>query len=370
MIDCLGIVTFENDRHEIAGLSRYRTIPAISFLGRYRIIDFVLSNMVNSRIDHIKVLVKNKPRSLIEHIGSGSQYNINSKSGSLEILYSDEPTLNKLYFTDLALMRQYADIIEESNQDYIVIAPSFMLAKINYQDALKQHVDSGADITVIYKNVHDADTNFLKCHKLSFEAGKIVDSNLNQADEKDASISLETYVMSKKFFLKLLKEAAKTSELYTLKEFMTARARNMDVRGYEYKGYLRCINSLQQYFDTNMELIDHQKAMELFDPEWPVYTKTNDSAPAFYSPTSKVKHSLIANGCAIRGEVENCVIGRGAVIKKGAVVKNCILLPQAVVEENAHLEYAVLDKHADVKYVKEIKGSADNLMYVGRRDTV
>ena len=370
MFKCLGIVTFENDRHEIEGMSRYRTIPAMSFLGRYRIIDIVLSNMVNSGIDHIKILTKNKPRSLIEHIGSGSQYNINSKSGSLQILYTDEPVSNPLYFTDLALLRQYANTIADSKQDYVLIAPSFMINRINFQDMIAQHVKSGADITVAYKNIDDADTNFLRCHKLTFEGEHIVDSNLNQGDEKSAPISLETYVMTTDFFLKVLKNAAKVSALYTLKEFLTAQARKMKVLGYQYKGYLSCINSLKKYYDTNMELIDYDKAMELFDKDWPIYTKTNDSSPTFYSDSANVHHSLIANGCAIRGTVENCIIGRGAKIHKGAVIRNSLILPQAEIFEDAHIEYAVIDKHAEVKYVKEIVGSEDNLMYVARRDTV
>ncbi|MBQ6654111.1 MAG: glucose-1-phosphate adenylyltransferase subunit GlgD [Erysipelotrichaceae bacterium] len=370
MFKCLGIVTFENDRHEIEGMSRYRTIPAMSFLGRYRIIDIVLSNMVNSGIDHIKILTKNKPRSLIEHIGSGSQYNINSKSGSLQILYSDEPVVNPLYFTDLALLRQYGATIEESKLDYVLIAPSFMIDRIDYQDMLAQHAETGADITVAYKKISDADTNFLKCHKLTFENESIVDSQLNMGDEKKARISLETYVMSTSFFLKCLRDSAKASELYTLKEFLTAKARKMKVRGYEYKGYLSCINSMQKYYDTNMELIDYDKAKKLFDKDWPIYTKTNDSSPTYYSADAKVSHSLIANGCAIRGEVEHCIIGRGVRVQKGAVVRDCLIMPGAEICEGAHLEHVVVDKHATVRYVKEIIGSEDNLMYVARRDTV
>ncbi|MBO4218066.1 MAG: glucose-1-phosphate adenylyltransferase subunit GlgD [Erysipelotrichaceae bacterium] len=372
MFKCLGIVTFENDRHEIEGLSRYRTIPAMSFLGRYRIIDIVLSNMVNSGIDHIKILTKNKPRSLIEHIGSGSQYNINSKSGSLQILYSDEQVVNPLYYTDLALLRQYASTIAESKMDYIVIAPSFMIDRINYQEVVAQHVETKADITVVYKNIADADTNFLKCHRLTFEGGQVVDSNLSQGENANAPISLETYIMKTDFFLNCLKEAAKVSELYSLKEFLTAEARNkhMNVRGYEYKGYLSCINSLRKYYETNMELIDYDKVNELFDPEWPIYTKTNDSSPTYYSEDARVTHSLIANGCAIRGTVDHCIIGRGVKIQKGAVVRDSLILPGAEICEGAHIEYAVIDKHAVVKYVKEIVGSKDNLMYVARRDTV
>ena len=369
MFKALGIVTFENDRHEIEGLSRYRTIPAMSFLGRYRIIDIVLSNMVNSGIDHIKILTKNKPRSLIEHIGSGSQYNINSKSGSLQILYSDEPVYNPLYFTDLALLRQYASNIAESKMDYVVIAPSFMIDRINFQDVIAQHIETEADITVVYKNIKDADTNFLKCHRLTFEGGLIVDSNLSQGEDPNAPISLETYVMKTDFLLKSLKEAAKVSELYTLKEYLTAAARkkHLNVHGFEYKGYLSCINSLRKYYETNMELID---ANDLFDPDWPVYTKTNDSSPTYYSEDAKVSHSLIANGCAIRGTVEHCIIGRGVKIAKGAVVRDSLILPGAEICADAHIEYAVIDKHAPVKYVKDIVGSKDNLMYVARRDTV
>ncbi len=368
----LGIVNFENDRVHVEGLSEYRTVPAMSFLGRYRVVDFTISNMVNSGIDQIKILAKEKNRSLIEHIGNGSQYDINPKHGLLQILTSEKRSSSRIYSTDVALLEESMEEILECKEDYVVITPSYMINMIDYRDVVKQHAATGADITCVFKEVTDADKHFVGCVECDFLAGdnRITEFKINAAAVSQKYISLETYVMTKDKFVEIVDTASSISSIYSLTDYIVDYVNYYNVVGYRYEGYLGCINSLQEYFYNNMQVLEYDVAYSMFGKNWPIYTKTSDSAPAFYAPTASVKNSYVANGCVIQGTVENCVVGRGVKIKKGAVVKNSILLPGAVIGENSEVDYVVVDKGAHVEHVNKLVGTADDVLYVRRKDTI
>lgn len=371
MIDALGIVNFEDDKVVIEGLSEYRTIPAISFVGRYRIIDFVLSNMVNSGIDKIKVMVKEKPRSLIEHLGSGLQYNINPKHGFLDLLYPDNPAVNKAYFHDVYVMNENLEYIKSVKVKYVVIAPSYMVYRINYEEVIAQHEKSGADITCVYKQIDDGKKHFLGCKKATVDVdGRItgIEENIGITDKMN--ILTESYVMSKDTFVELIAQASRISPLFSLINIISHVLNESKVHGYEFKGYLSCINSLQEYFRANMEMVNYDNAPLLFSDEWPIYTKTNDSAPAFYAKSAHVRNSLIANGCEVYGDLDTCILGRGVKVGEGSDIKNCLLLPNCEVAPYTHLENVVVDKHAKITAKREIIGTPEDLAYVKRRDRV
>ena len=342
MIDAIGIVNFEDSSVNVKGMSDFRSIPAMSFLGRYRIIDFTLSNMVNSGIDELSVLVKNKPRSLIEHLGNGSNYNINLKSGYLNILYTDNNAMSDAYFHDIYVLHSNIEKFQESNAKYVVISPSYMIYRINYNDVIRAHEESGADITCVYQEVNNANQKYIGCKTIDLDKNGVVTAiGRNKGNKKSANILTESSVVD-----------------------------SLKVCGYEHKGYLACINSLEEYYDANMEMIDYEKAAELFDPDWPIYTKTNDSQPAFYSKNAHAKNCLIANGCIINGDLENCICGRGVTVGKGAVIKNTLLLPECYIAPMAHIENAIIDKHSSVERKLEIIGKDGKLAYVKRRDRV
>jgi len=368
MSNIIGIVNYESGV-VLGGLSSHRTISAMNFLGRYRIIDFILSNMVNSGINNIKIMTKEKPRSLVEHLGSGSDYNINRKHGSLNILYSDIAPASELYNTDLYLMRQNAVQFEETKADYVVIAPSYMLAIIDYSDVVEQHQKSGADVTVVYKEVFDADENFTNCHALDFSGTDVKGYHINRNDKVKEAISMETYVMSKELFLKLL-EASSKYPLFSLEDMLFDERNEIKIKAYKYNGYLSCINSFEQYYKINMSMIEYKNAKVLFSADWPIFTRTNDSQPTLYTKEAVVENSTISNGCIIQGTVLNSIVGRGVRIRKGAVIKDSIILPNAYISEDSKIEYAIIDKHAKVIDKKSIIGTKDNIAYIRRRDRV
>ena len=367
----LGIISFEDNTANIEGLCDHRPVPAIAFMGRYRIVDFILSNMTNSGISNVQVYCKEKPRNLIEHLGDGKHYNINSKRGKLRILYGEKSFSSDVYNHDVANYMLNMQYIEEDPNPYVVVAPSYFVYTIDFNDVLKQHIESKADITMCYTSAKDAKTSFLGCDVVKLDKFKTVKGlEKNRGKLKSQTVSLEAYVMTKKLFIELVKKAADTSSLYWFKDVIADSVDELNIKGYQVKGYVSCLNSLSEYFRISMDLIDHNRALQLFKDGWPVYTQTNDSCPTIFAEGSKVSHCVVANGATIEGQVENSIVSRGVTVRKGAVVKNCILLPGAYIGENAKLDHVVVDKYAIVHHVKKLEGTDAEPVYVARRDRI
>lgn len=370
MDNALGIVSYDDFAH-IPGVNDTRPLPAVSFLGRYRLIDFVLSNMTNSGISNIQVYLKSKPRSVIEHVGTGRHYNINSKSGKLRILTGETTVSNEIYHHDISAYIANMQFIEEAHQEYVIVAPSYMVYQVNFKEVLTAHLESKADITMLYKTVDNADTSFARVATLSIEKPrKVVAIETNQGKFKNRHISLSTYVMSKEIFITLVHLANETSSLYTLRDVIKDQLPMMNVQGYPVKGYAACINTLEEYHRVSLELTDYQVSKTLFDPDWPIHTRTNDSCPSRYTDTANVSASVVANNCLIEGTVKHCVIGRDVEIEQGAIVEDCVIMANVKIGDNVHLKNVVVDKFAKINHKVELIGSPDSLIYVKRKDKI
>jgi glucose-1-phosphate adenylyltransferase len=371
MAKALGIVTPSGNHIHVEGPEEYRPIGAFSFLGRYRVIDFPISNMSNSGIDHIQVYVRRNPRSLAEHLGTGRHYNINSKRGKLQLLFAQNHLENQIYNTDIAAFMENIEFIERSHLPYVVIAPNYMVYTQNFDTLLQNHIDSGADITLLYHTVDNARDTFLNCDVLNLNKQKgVLSIEKNRGNAKNRNIFMDTYVMKKDLFIELVRRARKLSSMYTLPQIVSMECENLDVRGIAHRGFFATITDFKSYYNANLSLVDFKEAQNLFDDEWPIYTKTNDSCPTKYYETADVKHSIVSNGCQIEGTIENSVIGRGCEIKKGAVVKNSVILANVVIGEGVHIENQMVDKWAKVTHAKEVVAEPDHPGYVKRDDTL
>lgn len=371
MAKAFGIVNTSGNHIWVEGMQDYRPIGAFSFLGRYRVVDFPISNMSNSGIDRIQVFAGNNPRSLIEHVGSGRHYNINSKRGKLQILFAGNYAKNDIYNTDIAAFWENLDSIQKMHEDYVVIAPNHMIYTMDYNVLLKHHIKSGADITLLYHSVINASTNYLNCSFLTLNRQNGVSSIVtNRGSEAQRDIFMDTYVMKKDLFIELIQKAKSLSSMYTLTQIVNIECEELDVRGYKHEGYFAAITNFKSYFDANLSLIKYENTKDLFNEEWPIYTRTNDSCPTHYYPTAKVKQSVVSNGCVIEGTVENSIIGRGCVIKKGTVIKNSIILPDAFIEEGIHVENHVVGKHSKLIHCTELVADFETPGYVRRGDTL
>ena len=256
-------------------------------------------------------------------------------------------------------------------QDYVVVAPSYMVYKQDYQQLLNAHVESGADITLLYHKVDQAKEYYRACNVVTLNKQKGVESlERNMGTAKEKNISMDTYVMSKEIFIDLVKKAKKESSAYSLADMIAIACDTLDVRGYQHKGFFAAITSLDDYYRANMELLEYSTAMDFFKTDWPFYTKTTDACPTQYFHGASVTHSMVCNAGLIEGTVENSIIGRNVHIGKGAVIKNSIILSYTDIGDGAHIENAVVDKWVKVNKIKRIISENLTPAYVKRNDVL
>jgi glucose-1-phosphate adenylyltransferase len=373
MYKAFGIINSSSRNIWVEGLQDYRPIGSFSFLGRYRVIDFAISNMSNSDIDRIQVYINSKPRSLVDHLGTGRHYNINSKSGKLQLLFSNTDAQNDIYNTDIKAYYENLEYINRMHHPYVVIAPSYFVYSANFSTLIDQHVTSGADVTMLYHSVDNAKEYFLNCTCVNLNRQKgVLSLERNQGSSSKRNVSLATYVMKKELFIELINQARETSSMYTMVDILNDKAKGgeLDVRGVAHKGFFAAINDFNAYYKANMDLIDIKNAESLFNKDWPIYTRTNNSSPTHYYSTANICNSVVSNGCIIEGTIENSIIGRGCVIKKGAVVKNSIILAGAEIGEDTLVENQVVDKRARLLHVKKVVSPEGKPGYIHREDTL
>ena len=369
----LGIVTYNDTRVFVEGLQQHRPIASFNFLGRYRLLDVPVSNMTNSGIDDIQVYVNGNPRSLFDHVGDGRMYNINSKHGSLSIipLYKQGGMGSGMYTSDIESYYDNIDKIEESGYEYVVIAPSNVIYTCDYSALVDQHIASGAEISVLYANVKNANDAYINEDVLDLNKQKgVLKIDTNLGKYKNRALSLMTYVMSVETLVALIHKARQISSMYWLKDIINDSADTMDIRGIQYKGKFYYIDSLKSYFDANLGILDPANMKDFADPKWPIYTLSSDSAPALYFAGGSAVRSFVANGCQISGEVSNSVVGRGTIIGKGAKIDNCIIMEDVEIGPNAILSNVIVDKHTKIVNKKELVGESFAPLYIGRREKI
>ncbi len=246
-----------------------------------------------------------------------------------------------------------------------------MVYSMDYDSLLHTHIESGADITLLYHSVDNAKDSYLSCNILELNRQKGVNAiEPNHGNAKNRNIFMDTYVMKKELFIELVNKAHKLSSAYSLADIVNSECGELDIRGVAHRGYFGSITDFESYYEANMSLIDFKTARNLFDENWPIYTRTNDSCPTQYFETSEVKNSVVSNGCIIEGTVENSIIGRGCTIQPGAVVKNSVILPGAVIGKGVHVDNYVVDKNAKLIHAKEIIADPGHPGYIRRDDVL
>lgn len=368
MAKVIGLVNLHSDV-SYKGLTEKRPVASVSFLGRYGIIDFVLSNMSNSNLDTVGVLIKEKPRSLFKHLGSGNSWNFNSKSGGVSLLYNEKHANNSMYNHDINNLVENIEFIEKSKADYVVIAPAHIITTMDYSEVVEAHAKSGAEITMVYQKISNANEAFVGSDYLRLKGKQVTEIKKNKGNRKERNISLETYVINTKVLLKLIAYAKKISSFFDLKDTLAYLCDERKIMAYEYRGFARCIDSYDAYYKVSMEFLDMDINTQVFKSTWPIFTNTNDTPPTKYLKNAQVKKSFVANGAIVDGEVEGSILSRNVIIGKNAVVKNCIILNGSKVCPGAHLENVIIDKDARVEKKTELVGEEEPL-YVKEGDVV
>lgn len=372
MAKALGIIAYCDSSVWVEGMQDHRPLAAFNFMGRFRLVDVPLSNMTNSGMDDIQLYINGNPKPLFEHIGRGRQYNINQKHGKLMLIPLWKENGRRQFTPDIESYYDNLHSIESATEEYVVVAPTNIVYKANFDEMVDKHIESGADITVLYQNVDNAKEEYIGCDTLSLNKQKGVEEiESNLGKYKNRALSLKTYIMSKDVFVKAIKAAKKTSSMYWFKDIINDFCKgDYDVRGTAYRGKFYYVYDLESYFQANMALLDPENLNDFFDPKWAIYTRSYDSSPTIYLNGGNATNSLVSNSCKVSGTIKNSVVGRGVVIGKDAVVENCLLLPEAEVAAGATLKNVIVDKYAKVVKKKELEGTEEKPLYIARREKV
>lgn len=371
-IKALGIV-FSNMHDEYMGeITHRRTMASVPFGGRYRLIDFTLSNLVNSGVTDIGVITKSNYQSLMDHLGSGRDWDLSRKRGGLCILppFSSANSTG-IYEGRLDAMAGILGYIQRSTADYVVMADCDIVSNIDLNKVLKNHRDSGADLTLVYKHENctlerGSDTTVLRMD----EDGRVNDVMISPSMTGENDCYLDIAVMEKHLLERVVTEAAARSHKSFRRDLLQAHCRDMKIVGYEFKGYAVKINNMKTYYKANMDLLNYEVVQQLFPANKPVYTKVRDEAPAKYGLSASISNSLVADGCVIDGEVENCVLFRGVKIGKGAKVKDSIIMQGAMIGDNVNIECVIMDKDVTVRSGRNLMGYSTYPVYITKGSNV
>lgn len=349
-------VIFSNIHDEnIPELSRHRTMASIPFGGRYRLIDFPLSNMVNSGIDTVGIVTKDNYQSLIDHLGSGKDWDLARKDGGIILLppYSDET--DAPYTSRLEALKGITGFLNHRNEEYVIISDCDAIARIDFSEVLRYHEAKKADITMVYHEVNEPVESSYFITIDPDKTGRVKGININPVYKGKANLYINIMIMPREFLLKTISDAVTRGLTSFGRDILTKHVDTLKIYGYQFDGYYAGVNSLQKYFKNSMELLDKKTRNELFGAR-DIYTKVRDSAPSKYSDEAVVKNSLISDGCTIDGSVENCILFRGVKIGKGSVVKNSIIMQDTVIGENVELDCVITDKNVVIRDRRHLSG--------------
>lgn len=352
-----GIINMDEDTKKIYPLVKKNNVATLSLGGRYRIIDFSLSNLVNAGINHIFMFTENTSRTLSEHLSNGRPWDLDRKIGGLYVVYNTLMDYNQ--DCDKLPFENNLNLLTNVSEEYVVILPSCMICNVDIEDVAEHFEKSKADIMVVYKSVNDADEKFINCISYNVNlSGKITGAARNIGTRKKADISTEIFLMKRTLLCDLLFKAACEGRYNKLKEFISAHIDEYNVLGYKFDGYLSCINSINDYYKTNLNLIDIQNMGTLFNKNNPIYTKTKDSPPVKYGNYCNVTSSLIADGTVVKGKVKNSVISRNVLIEENTEIVGCILHENVIVRQGTTLNNVIvcdnvlIDKDCEIKCPK------------------
>lgn len=359
----LGVIICNMHDELLSEITAHRTIGSVPFGGRYRMIDFSLSNMANSGIQDVGVVPSRNYQSLIDHLGSGQEWDMARKNGGLCIL----PPFGSgggVYDGRMQAIAGIENFIRKSPADLVVLSDSDVVANIDLAPVLKQHAETSADITLVYKYT-DVFPEGRECVTLGFdEHGRLNEVLCKPELFGKQNIYLDIAVIKKSLLEQLISESKSRDEHSFVRFVLNGKASVLNIRGYCFDGWSNKLTGLKNYMDSNLALLRPEVRSSLFPPERPIYTRVRDEVSARYGDSAEVENSLITDGCIIDGKVENSIIFRGARIEKGAVVSCCVLMHNTVVKSGAVLRHVITDKNVVISSDEQLSGSEKYPLYI------
>ena len=361
-----GIIFSYEKKTGLRELIEHRVHGSIPFAGDYRVVDFMLSNMVNTGITDVGVIMHGKCQSLLDHLGTGKSWDLSRRNGGLTLLpafaYAENRDGAGQFRGKMEALGCVVDYLEHIRQDYVVLCDSDLVINLPLQDVLQSHMETGADITAVCTSAlgDGSDTYF----KLD-ETGRVTDTIYN-IHTPEGHRCLNIFVMSKALLLNLVEDCMAHNQYSFRRCVLQERGGELHINGWVWDGYAARINTIETYYQRSMEMLRPELRAELFDPSRPIFGKENDAPSSYIDPTGECVNSLIADGCDIRGTVRNCVLFRGVQVEPGADVEGCILLKGTVVKKGAIVRNVITDKYVTIRENSTLMGGENYPLVIAR----
>ena len=370
--NALGIIFPNSYDALVPELSNIRLMASIPFASRYRMIDFILSSMVNCGISNVTVLVRNNYFSLMDHLGSGREWDLTRKNGGLHIIPPFAEKQNKLFNGHVEALANVLEFLRHQNEKYVFLSDANIAVNFDFNAMLQAHIDNNADVTAAYiaeelpasALKHTANDRGLY-YTFALTGTRISKIYINPRDTGVQNFSMNIYCIERKKLIDLINAAFVRGQVYFERDVLAPNLDTLNVQGFKYEGYAARISDMKSYFEENMKLLDDENLDAWFSGN-PIYTTIRDDKPPRYIPGSKVSNVMVADGCVIEGQVENSILFRGVKIGKGAIVRNCILMQDTVIEEGAIVDYTITDKQVVISAGKEMKGADTFPLYIAK----
>ena len=374
--EALGIIFPNSYDSLVPELVTERLMASVPFASRYRMCDFMISSMVHCGIDNISILVRKNYHSLMDHLGSGREWDLTRKNGGLNIVPPYAQKQVKVYEGRIEALESIRGYLKKQTEKYVIMTDSNIAVNFDFNDLLHAHIESGADATVVYrkqeipKPLIKQSTEALDLYyALGVNGDHVSKIYINPTEKGEMNFCLNIYVVERELLIRMIDDAFVHGYTSFVRDILERQIEHLDVRGYCYDGYVAEIHDMKSYFEENMKLLEEENLNALFSGNQ-IYTKIRDDNPTRYINGSKAKNVMVADGCVIEGEVENSILFRGIHIGKGAKVKNCVLMQDTVVEDNASVEYVITDKDVTITEGKSLTGNDSFQVFVAKGQTV
>ncbi|HIR89743.1 MAG TPA: glucose-1-phosphate adenylyltransferase subunit GlgD [Candidatus Fimimorpha faecalis] len=374
--NALGIIFPNSYDSLVPELVGERLMASIPFASRYRMVDFILSSMVNCGIDNISIIVRKNYHSLMDHLGSGREWDLTRKNGGLNIVPPFAEKTVKVYNGRVEALASILDFLKSQKEKYVVMSDANIAVNFDFNALIDAHIASGADVTVAYAEqeipasaINAPAVNKNLYYTLILDDGQVKEIKINSKKAGIQNFSMNIYVIDRELLIDQISSAFVHGYIYFERDILAPQLDKLNVKAFKYDGYIARISDMKSYFDENMKMLDEKNLDALFSGN-SIYTKIRDDNPTRYINGAKAKNIMAADGCVIEGEVENSVLFRGVKIGKGAKVKNCVLMQDTVVEPGVNIEYVISDKNVTITAGKEVKGTDSFPVYVAKYQVV
>ena len=351
-----GIILAYVERTGLKELVSERCSASIPFGGRYRVIDYALSNLVNAGVVDVGVVTHSRYQSLLDHLGTGKAWDLSRKRGGLRFLppFNVDKQAARPYRGDMEALANIRSYLDTIRQDYVVMMDGDLVANLPLSDILDEHIKSGADITAVVAN---------DCY--ATEGGNYyeidngtVTTVLGHPKTPRGYRGLEVYIVGTELLKKLVDECEAKDE-YSWRKHVLQAHKELKIHAFIFDGFAAQIRTVQEFYDRNMQLLDPKVRASLYNPARPMIAKPIDKPSAYIGPNGEIANAIIGDGSRVEGKVENSILFSGVTVEEGAEVRNSILFLDAVVRKDGKITSVICDKKSEITAGRELKGSAD-----------